>query len=69
MMYTLYMWIFCINMMIRVGLEAWSVRTVYLLVGTMQLILMGMGIYFAIRDRKEPEEGNPTAVEKGDFEG
>ncbi|TKA79064.1 hypothetical protein B0A55_02515 [Friedmanniomyces simplex] len=63
-----YTWIFCVNMMIRVGLEAWSVWTVYLLVGTMQLILIGMGIFFAIRDRKESDEGKSTAVHEEDFE-
>ncbi|KAK0279559.1 hypothetical protein LTR35_000316 [Friedmanniomyces endolithicus] len=54
-------------MLIRVGLEAWSVWTVYLLVGTMQLVLIGMGIYFAIRDRKEAQEEKSTAVEEEDF--
>ncbi|KAK1067100.1 hypothetical protein LTR12_007486 [Friedmanniomyces endolithicus] len=54
-------------MLLRVGLEAWSVWTVYLLVGTMQLVLIGMGAYFAIRDRKEPGEGKSTAVEEDDL--
>ncbi|KAK1820124.1 hypothetical protein LTR12_005424 [Friedmanniomyces endolithicus] len=60
-------WIFGLNMLIRVGLEAWSVWTVYLLVGTMQLVLIGMGIYFAIRDRREPQEGKASAVEEDDL--
>ncbi|TKA47551.1 hypothetical protein B0A54_01923 [Friedmanniomyces endolithicus] len=54
-------------MILRVGLEAWSVWTVYLLVGTMQLVLISMGFYFAIRGRKDPGEGKSSAVQEDDF--
>ena len=39
----------------------------YVLVGTMQLILISMGAYFKVRDRSQPEKGEETACE-GDFE-
>ncbi|KAH8197621.1 hypothetical protein TruAng_008205 [Truncatella angustata] len=51
---TPYTWIFGINMILRVGFAGWSVWTVYVLVGTMQLVLIVMGIIFAIRNYKSP---------------
>lgn len=45
-------------MMVKVGLEGWSVWVVYVLVGTMQIILIVMAVIFKIRDRKVSKEGN-----------
>ena len=39
--------------MIRVGLAGWSAWIVYVLVGTMQIVLIAFAIIFAIRDRKK----------------
>ncbi|KAK6073167.1 ATP synthase F0 [Seiridium cupressi] len=66
-----YTWIFAINMVIRVGIAGWSAWIVYILVGTMQLILIIMGIGFAIRDWKNPPE-DPRASRatlQADFNG
>jgi len=54
-------------MILRYGLRGWSVWIVYVLVGTMQLILIAMGIAFMIRDRNATEKGDDSAIE-GDFE-
>ncbi|KAK5070904.1 hypothetical protein LTR64_003878 [Lithohypha guttulata] len=51
-----YTWIFGINMMIRVGLAGWSAWIVYVLVGTMQIVLIVTAIIFAVRDRKSGNE-------------
>ncbi|KAK6206096.1 hypothetical protein LQW54_007931 [Pestalotiopsis sp. IQ-011] len=53
---TPYTWIFGINMVIRVGFAGWSAWIVYILVGTMQIVLITMGIAFAVRDYKHPPE-------------
>jgi hypothetical protein len=42
-------------MIIRVGLTGWSAWIVYVLVGTMQLVLIAFAIIFAIRDRGKPK--------------
>lgn len=55
---TQYTWIFGINMMVRVGLRGWSSWIVYIIVGIMQVGLIGMGIIFKMREREkhDPEE-------------
>ncbi|KIW53884.1 hypothetical protein PV05_06294 [Exophiala xenobiotica] len=64
-----YTWIFGINMMIRVGLTGWSAWIVYVLVGTMQIILIVMAICFAIRDRRLAKEGKQHCSVPPEFEG
>jgi len=51
-----YTWIFGINMILRVGVKGWSVWIVYVLVGTMQLVLIITAIVFHIQGRTEPEK-------------
>ncbi|KAK4539336.1 hypothetical protein LTR36_000767 [Oleoguttula mirabilis] len=55
-------WIFGVNMMIRVGIKGWSVWIVYVLVGTMQLLLVAMGIYFIVRERNKVEDTTAASV-------
>lgn len=43
-------------MIIRVGLSGWSAWVVYILVGTMQLILIAMGISFKVTGETQPHE-------------
>lgn len=63
-----YTWIFGINMLIRTGLRGWSSWIVYIIVGLMQVGLIGMGIKFKLRDREQqqkqnlPEDGKPTGI-------
>ncbi|KAI1614737.1 hypothetical protein EDD36DRAFT_163498 [Exophiala viscosa] len=64
-----YTWIFGINMIIRVGLTGWSAWIVYVLVGTMQIILVGMAIGFTIRDRRLAKEGKQHCATPAQFEG
>lgn len=47
-----YTWIFGISMIIRVGIKGWSAWIVYVFVGTMQVVLIGFAIVFALRQRK-----------------
>ncbi|KAI6902384.1 hypothetical protein KC318_g7480 [Hortaea werneckii] len=62
-----YTCIFGINMIIRLGLRGWSAWIVYVLVGTMQVLLAGMGISFAVRDRKKPKgERKPSVPAEDD---
>ena len=44
-------------MVIRVGFGGWSAWIVYVLVGTMQLLLIAMGIIFAVKGREDAGEG------------
>lgn len=44
-----YTWIFGISMILRVGIEGWSAWIVYVLVGTMQLVLIGFAIVFSMQ--------------------
>ncbi|KAK5686576.1 hypothetical protein LTS10_002696 [Elasticomyces elasticus] len=61
---TPYTWIFCISMMLRVGLQGWSVWIVYVLVGSAQLVLIAMGIIFAYRPSNTSQEAkSPGPVE------
>lgn len=48
--------------MIRVGLAGWSAWIVYVLVGTMQIVLIAFAIIFAIRDRKKDKEDKPAST-------
>ncbi|KIW12188.1 hypothetical protein PV08_09464 [Exophiala spinifera] len=64
-----YTWIFGINMMIRVGQKDWSAWIVYVLVGTMQVVLIVMAICFAIRDRNLAKEGKQHCSVPPEFEG
>ncbi|KAI7530580.1 hypothetical protein KC331_g14587 [Hortaea werneckii] len=57
-----YTWIFGINMIIRLGLRGWSAWIVYVLVGTMQVLLAGMGICFAVRDHQKPKDERKASV-------
>ncbi|KAF7532178.1 hypothetical protein G7054_g8193 [Neopestalotiopsis clavispora] len=68
---TPYTWIFAINMVMRVGFAGWSAWIVYFLVGAMQLLLITMGIAFAIRDWKNPPEDprSARAASSLDFDG
>lgn len=56
-------------MMIRVGLTGWSAWIVYVLVGTMQIILIVMAICFTIRDRRLAKEGKQHCSTPAQFEG
>lgn len=49
-------------MIVRFGLRGWSAWIVYVLVGTMQLLLVAMGIHFIIRDRNKPTENTAPSV-------
>ncbi|KAF3171314.1 hypothetical protein TWF225_005464 [Orbilia oligospora] len=57
-------WIFGFSLISRVGFAGWSAWIVYVLVGTMQLILIGTAIFFAIRDYQHGEPGKNT-IETG----
>ncbi|KAI7218569.1 hypothetical protein KC333_g3504 [Hortaea werneckii] len=61
-----YTWIFGINMIIRLGFRGWSAWIVYVLVGTMQVLLAGMGICFAVRDHQKPREERKASVSAED---
>ena len=47
-------WTFSINMIIRYGLEGWSVWVVYVFVGIMEWTLIGTAFLFHIRDKNSP---------------
>ncbi|OAL34275.1 hypothetical protein AYO20_06531 [Fonsecaea nubica] len=64
-----YIWIFGINMMIRVGLKGWSAWIVYVLVGTMQIVLIVLAICFAVRDRRLAKQGKQHCATPANFEG
>lgn len=55
--------------MVRVGLEGWSVWIVYVLVGTMQVVLIVLAISFAFRDRRLAKEGKRHCSVPQEFEG
>ncbi|RVD85105.1 uncharacterized protein DFL_003436 [Arthrobotrys flagrans] len=57
-------WIFGFSLISRVGSAGWSAWIVYVLVGTMQIILIGTAIFFAIRDYQHGEPGKNT-IETG----
>ncbi|OQV05366.1 PQ loop repeat-containing protein [Cladophialophora immunda] len=64
-----YTWIFGINMMIRVGLKGWSAWVVYVLVGTMQIVLIVLAICFAVRDQRLAKQGKQHCATPANFEG
>jgi len=49
-------------MMIRVGFGGWSAWIVYVLVGTMQIVLIVFAAIFAIRDRKKDKEDKSASI-------
>lgn len=51
-----YTWIFGISMIVRVGIKGWSAWIIYVLVGTMQLILIGFAIVFSSRSSVQEVE-------------
>lgn len=57
-------WIFAFSLISRVGFAGWSAWIVYVLVGSMQLILIATAILFAIRDYQHGEPGKNT-IETG----
>jgi hypothetical protein len=56
-------------MIIRVGITGWSVWIVYVLVGTMQIILIIMAICFTVRDRRLAKEGKQHCSTPAHLEG
>ena len=56
-------------MIIRVGIAGWSAWIVYVLVGSMQIILIIMAISFTIRDRKLAKEGKQHCSTPAHLEG
>lgn len=44
-----YTWTFGISMIVRLGFKGWSAWIVYVLVGTMQIVLIGFAIVFSLR--------------------
>ena len=46
-----YTWIFGISMIIREGMRGWSAWIIYVLVGIMQIVLIGFAIVFGLRQR------------------
>ncbi|KAK7740971.1 hypothetical protein SLS53_005034 [Cytospora paraplurivora] len=64
-----YTWIFGINMIVRVGLAGWSAWIVYILVGTMQLILITMGVSFKVTGETQPHEQRRPSVIAVHFDG
>ncbi|KAF3930127.1 hypothetical protein ABW19_dt0207525 [Dactylella cylindrospora] len=57
-------WIFAFSLISRVGFAGWSAWIVYVLVGSMQVILIATAILFAIRDIRHGEPGKNT-IETG----
>ncbi|KUI59782.1 hypothetical protein VP1G_06993 [Cytospora mali] len=64
-----YTWIFGINMIVRVGLAGWSAWVVYILVGTMQLILIAMGVSFKVTGETQPHEQRRPSIIAMHFDG
>lgn len=56
-------------MIIRVGLAGWSAWVVYILVGTMQLVLIAMGLSFKIKGETQPHEQRRPSVIAVHFDG
>ncbi|KAF3923654.1 hypothetical protein ABW21_db0207534 [Orbilia brochopaga] len=57
-------WIFAFSLIGRVGMAGWSVWIVYVLVGSMQVVLVGTAILYAVRDYQHGEPGKNT-IETG----
>lgn len=62
-----YTWTFGINMIIRVGVNGWSAWIVYVLVGTMQLVLIGFAITFSLRPSNQEIECDSLDYDKVDL--
>ncbi|KAL1638198.1 hypothetical protein SLS56_000006 [Neofusicoccum ribis] len=45
--------VFATSLAVRLGASGWSAWGVYIVTGCLQGVLLGMGIYFWVRDRKE----------------
>ncbi|OJD34849.1 pq loop repeat protein [Diplodia corticola] len=45
--------VFAASLAVRLGASGWSAWGVYIVTGCLQGVLLGMGIYFWVRDRKE----------------
>ncbi|KAL1636370.1 hypothetical protein SLS58_009863 [Diplodia intermedia] len=45
--------VFAASLAVRLGASGWSAWGVYIVTGILQGVLLGMGIYFWVRDRKE----------------
>lgn len=57
-------------MALRVGYTGWSAWVVYLVVGTMQLVLIAMGLSFKITGETAPDEiKRPGSIVSFHFEG
>jgi hypothetical protein len=59
-----YTWIFGVSMMIREGLDGWSVWVVYILVGVMQLVLISMGISYELKSLRRAAQ-NAERIARG----
>ncbi|EWC47753.1 hypothetical protein DRE_02953 [Drechslerella stenobrocha 248] len=57
-------WIFAFTLIGRFGAAGWSAWIVYVLVGTMQIVLVATAIVFAVRDYQRGEPGKNT-IETG----
>jgi hypothetical protein len=64
-----YTWIFGINMIMRVGVADWSAWIVYVLVGSMQIVLIIMAVCFTVRDRRLAKEGKQHCATPAHLEG
>lgn len=65
-----YTWLFGLNLAIRVGPAGWSAWIVYLLVGTMQLVLIAMGVSFKLTGETAPHEvKRPGSIVDFHFDG
>lgn len=56
-------------MVVRVGLPGWSAWVVYILVGTMQLVLIAMGISFKVAGETQPHEQRRPSIIAMHFDG
>ncbi|OMP85862.1 hypothetical protein BK809_0002074 [Diplodia seriata] len=57
--------VFAASLAVRLGASGWSAWGVYIVTGILQGVLLGMGIYFWVRDRKEQKArslGSPGQV-------
>lgn len=52
--------VFATSLAVRLGASGWSAWGVYIVTGCLQGVLLGMGIYFWVRDRKEQKVRSPS---------
>lgn len=62
-----YTWIFGISMIVRVGTNGWSAWIVYVLVGTMQLVLIGFAVIFKMQESGLQNDENRLEDDKTDL--